>query len=38
MDKTINMASLVEKEANAKNERAIVASVFYNRLKKGYEV
>lgn len=35
IDKTVNMAALVEKEAKAKAERAIVASVFYNRLKKG---
>lgn len=35
IDKTIDMAALVEKEAKAKDERAIVASVFYNRLKKG---
>jgi len=35
IDKTINMAALVEKEAKAKDERAIVASVFYNRLKNG---
>lgn len=34
IDKIITMASIVEKEAQAKNERSIVASVFYNRLKK----
>ena len=34
IDKIIDMAALVEKEAKAKDERAIVASVFYNRLKK----
>ena len=35
IDTLINMAALVEKEAKDKNERAIVASVFNNRLKKG---
>lgn len=34
LDKIITMASIVEKEAEASDERPTVASVFYNRLKK----
>jgi UPF0755 protein len=34
IDKITIMASIVEKEAKAKNERGMVASVFYNRLNK----
>lgn len=33
LDKTIIMASIVEKEIKAPEERALAASVFYNRLK-----
>lgn len=38
IDKTITMASIVEKEAQAKSERPIVASVFNNRLKKSMKL
>ena len=31
----VTMASIVEEEAKNDNERAVIASVFYNRLKKG---
>jgi UPF0755 protein len=31
----VTMASLVEKETGVRSERAVVAGVFYNRLKKG---
>lgn len=33
LDKVITMASIVEREAELPNERPIVASVFYNRVK-----
>lgn len=33
MNKIITMASIVERESELPNERAIIASVFYNRLK-----
>lgn len=42
MDKSVNeiitMASVIEKEAKKGNERAIVAGVFYNRLKTGQKL
>lgn len=33
MDQIINMASIVERESELPNERAVIASVFYNRIK-----
>lgn len=35
IDELITLASLIEKETYQDQERALVASVFYNRLKKG---
>lgn len=37
-DKIINMASIVEREAQKENERAMIAGVFYNRLKIGMQL
>lgn len=33
LDKIITMASIVESEAKVQNERAVISSVFYNRMK-----
>lgn len=34
IDKVVTMASIVEREAKASDERPVVAAVFYNRIKK----
>ncbi|MDR2708424.1 MAG: endolytic transglycosylase MltG [Elusimicrobiota bacterium] len=38
MEKIITLASIVEKEAMRANERAEIAGIFYNRLKKGIKL
>ncbi|WP_234121065.1 endolytic transglycosylase MltG [Clostridium hydrogenum] len=38
LDNIVTMASIIEREAEVQNERAVIASVFYNRIKENMKL